>query len=174
MTDKYKKYDILFKMNIYIKQLVESYFDSTEQMNSVLKDAMALMAKEEKLKDARTEFIQKVLGKTTYKRFENNGLFAPVPLNAIQLTRKDFDDLYAELSGEKTDKLFDILAKNYGNYDMVLREDSDMQIKTNLVFKTIDDIINFFYNVLAAYKRVYRSEDINWKPIVRKFREYLR
>lgn len=41
-------------MNIYIKQLVESYFDSTEQMNSVLKDAMTLMRKEEKLKDTRT------------------------------------------------------------------------------------------------------------------------
>lgn len=161
-------------MNIYIKQLVESYFDSTSQMNAVLKDAMALMAKEEKLKEARTEFIQSVLGKTTFKKLENNGLFAPVPLNGIKLTRQDFDDLYVELSGEKTDKLFDILAKNYGNYDLILRDEPEMQIKTNLVFKTIDDIINFFYNVLAAYKRVYRNEDINWKPIVRKFRDYLR
>ena len=161
-------------MNIYIKQLVESYFDSTSQMNSVIKDAIALMDKEEKLKETRTEFIQNILGKSTYKKFENDGLFAPVPLNGIKLTRKDFDDLYSELNGEKTEKMIAIIASKYGNYDLVLREEPDMQIKTNIVFKTIDDIINFFYNILTAFKRIYRTEDINWKPIVRKFREYLR
>lgn len=161
-------------MNIYIQKLVESYFDSTEQMNTVLKNARKLMQKDEELKATRIEFIQTILGKSTFKKMENDGLFAPIPLSAIKLTGKDFDDLYPEYDNEKTEKLIEILAKNYGQCDFNLRDEKDMQIKTNVVFRTIDDIINFFYNILAAYKKVYRSEEINWKPIIKKLKNYLK
>lgn len=161
-------------MNVYIKQLVESYFDSTEQMNNVLKNAKKLMQKDEQMKETRIDFIQTILGKNTFRKLENNGLFAPIPLNGIKLTGRDFDDLYPEYDGEKTEKIIDILAAKYDWCDFVMREDRDMQIKTSVIFKTIDDIINFFYNVFAAYKKVYRREDINWKPLVKKFRNYLK
>lgn len=160
--------------NKYIQYIVESYFDSTEQMNNVLKDANQLMKQTEKMKEVRVQFIQSIIGKTTYRKMDNEGLFAPVPLNGLKLTGKDFDDMYPDFSGEKTEKFVEKIAAKYPNLDFILKDDKKMQIKTDIVFRTIDEIIDFFYNVLAAFKKTYRSEEINWKPLVKKFREYLR
>ena len=52
-------------MNKYIYALVESYYDSTSQMNKILKDAKALQKAEEQAKEARELFIQNILGKST-------------------------------------------------------------------------------------------------------------
>lgn len=161
-------------MNPYIKYIIESYFSSTEQMNAVLKDAKELMKQNEKMKDVRTEFIQGILGKTTFRRFDNEGLFAPVPLNGIKLTGRDMSNIYPEMDDEKTDKFIEKIAAKYPNCDFILRDNMDEQIKTDIVFKTIDDIIDFFYAVYSAYKKTYRRDDLNWKPVVKKFREYLR
>ena len=32
----------------------------------------------------------------------------------------------------------------------------------------------FFYCVLSCFKKTYHTEEINWKPIVKKFRDYLK
>jgi hypothetical protein len=47
-------------------------------------------------------------------------------------------------------------------------------LKTDVVLRTMDEVIDFFYNVLACYVKTYRSEDVNWKPIVKRFREYMK
>ena len=44
-------------MNKYIYALVESYYDSTEQMNRILKDAKSLAKAEEKARESRINFI---------------------------------------------------------------------------------------------------------------------
>jgi hypothetical protein len=64
-------------------------------MNKILKDANMLRKAEEKAKETRLEFIISVLGKKTYNRYFNNGTFAPVPLSAIRLLKKDFISLVA-------------------------------------------------------------------------------
>ena len=45
----------------YIKMLVEQYYDSTEQMNMILKDARTLQAATERNKILRADFLQNVL-----------------------------------------------------------------------------------------------------------------
>ena len=162
-------------MNKYIYALVESYYDSTSQMNKILKDAKALQKAEEQAKEAREMFIQNILGKSTYRKFDNNGLFAPVPLNALHLTKKDLDDLSMSFDEEKTDKLIQKIQVKYYKNDFDILDDGmgGGIVKTDIVFRTLPEIIDFFYCILNNYKKVYKTEEINWKPIVKKFRNYL-
>ena len=80
-------------MNKYIYELVESYIDSTEQLNQTLKNVKTLERMEDKAKESRELFIENILGKSTYRKYDNSGLFAPVPLSSIKLIKKDFDDM---------------------------------------------------------------------------------
>lgn len=158
------------------KKIFEEYSNSTEQMNKILKDAKKLQALIDKNREVRVEFLQNVLGKTTYKKYDKAGLFAPVPLNAIKLNFRDFADLNPEFNtpAEKTERLIQYLREKYYRYkDLYYSENADTPIRTDIVFDTIDSMIDFFYNVLSAYCKVFRSEDINWKPFVKKFRSYL-
>ena len=163
-------------MNKYIYALVESYYDSTEQMNRILKDAKSLAKAEEKARESRINFIKEILGKTTYRKFDNDGLFAPVPLNALNLTKKDFDNLLLDYSGEKTFDLIKRIQIKYYRNDFSVKDigNDNILIKTDIVFKTIDNIVDFFYCVLSCFKKTYHTEEINWKPIVKKFRDYLK
>lgn len=162
-------------MNKYIYALVESYFDSTSQMNKTLKDAKALQNAEAHAKETREAFLKSVLGKNTYNKFDNKGLFAPVPLNALHLMKSDFENLSTSIDEDKTDKLIEkIQVKYYKNtFDILDNGMGDGILRTDIVFKTLSEIIDFFYCILQSYKKVYKSEDINWKPLVKKFRNYL-
>lgn len=154
----------------------EEYSSSTEQMNQILKNAKSLQMIEEKTRLVRIEFIQSVLGKNTYKKFDNSGLFAPVPLVALKLTFKDFADLNTDfdIPVEKVEKMISYLHDKFYRYkDLSYSENHDAPIRTDIVFKTIDEIINFFYNLLSAFSKTYKTEEINWKPVVKKFRAYL-
>ena len=55
--------------NKYIHALVESYIDSTEQMNKTLKAAHRLQKMQDEAREARDQFINDVLGKSTYKKY---------------------------------------------------------------------------------------------------------
>ena len=82
--------------NKYIHALVENYYqrNSTEQMNRQLKTARHAARAAAEAEQARKDFIMSVLGKATYRKFgAENDMFAPIPLNAIKITRKDFDIL---------------------------------------------------------------------------------
>lgn len=58
----------------------------------------------------------------------------------------------------------------------MLRDNGSGQeiLKTDIVFRTIDEVIDFFMAILTCYVKTYKTEEINWKPIVRKFRAYLK
>ena len=49
--------------NKYIYALVESYVDSTQQMNKILKDAKKYERAAEEARDSRKQFITEILGK---------------------------------------------------------------------------------------------------------------
>ena len=163
--------------NKYIYALVESYYDSTEQMNKILKDAKKFQKAADDAKEARRTFIVEILGKAMFNRMENEDKFAPIPLNALKIERKDFDNLCPDIDvQEKTDKLIEKLAVKYYRNEFALKDNGyGVQVlKTDVVFRTMEEIIDFFYNVLACYVKTYRNENIIWKPIVKKFREYLK
>lgn len=163
--------------NKYIHALVESYIDSTEQMNKTLKAAHRLQKMQDEAREARDQFINDVLGKSTYKKYQNDGVFAPVPLNALGLSRRDFEDLNLVLDSEdKTDKLIERLSVKYYRNDFMLRDNGTGHdvLKTDIVFRTIDEVIDFFMTILVCYTKTYKTEEINWKPIVKKFRAYLK
>lgn len=162
-------------MNKYIQQLVEAYYDSTEQMNRILKDAAALRKAEEKAKENRLEFIMGVLGKQTYNKFANKGLFAPVPLSAMKLLKKDFVALSPTQDLARIDKVIDRVAQKYYRNEFLFMDNGagEYVLKTDIVFKTLDEVIDFFTIILVEYKKTFRSEEINWAPIVKKFRAYL-
>ena len=100
-----------------------------------------------------------------------------MPLNAIKLTFQDFIDLTTsfDVPNDKVVKMINYLHVKYYKYSEFAYdvEYTDSPIRTNIVFKTIDDIINFFYYVLRSFNRVFHTEEINWKPFVKKFRSYL-
>ena len=163
----------------YIYALVENFYqmNSTEQMNRQLKSAKKAIHAQQEADAARREFIVNVLGKSTYRRFgADTEQFAPIPLNALKITRKDFDILAGDnLQPGKTDKLIERLGVKYYRNDFVLRNDGyEDVLKTDIVIKTADELIDFFYNVLYCFKKTYGYEDgIVWKSIVHKFRNYL-
>ena len=162
--------------NKYIYALVESYVDSTQQMNKILKDAKRYERAAEEAREARKQFICEILGKAMYNRLENEDKFAPIPLNALKFERKDFDNISTDINVDKTEKFVEKMSVKYIRNEFALKDNGyGVEIlKTDVVFRTMDEIINFFYNVLACYVKTYRNEDINWKPIVKKFRAYLK
>ena len=164
-------------MNKYIHMLVESYFDSTEQMNQLIKNTKALQRAEEKSKESRKDFIMNVLGPKAYKKYDNNGTFAPVPLSSIKLTKNDFDLMNTSLGENKTEKLIKMIKDSkYPNIGFYLIDNGmgNPYISTRIIFKTMDEVIDFFYTILHCFKKVYKTEEINWKPIVDKFKKYLK
>ena len=171
-------------MNKYIYALVESFYKQspTEQMNKTLRDARRAARRYKEAEEARHQFIVNVLGKSMVKRFGDNETFAPIPVNALHITRKDLDQtrlnpetVYDEKPEVLTDKFVDWLGVKYFRNELYLRDNGfEEYLKTDIVIKTPDELIDFFYDILAAYKKTYNEEDtINWKPIVSRFRKYL-
>jgi hypothetical protein len=144
-------------------------------MNKILKDANMLRKAEEKAKETRLEFIISVLGKKTYNRYFNNGTFAPVPLSAIRLLKKDFISLSPQEDVVRMDKVLDRMALEYyrNEFEFLDNGYGEYELKTDIVFKTIDEVIDFFYYILVIYKKVFKTEEINWSKIVKKFRMYI-
>ena len=164
-------------MNKYIYALVESFYEQspTEQMNKTLRDAKRAARAYQEAEVARRQFIINVLGKSMVKRFGDNETFAPIPVNALHITRKDFDQMHNADDAVQTQRLVDRLSVKYFRNEMYLRDNGfEEYLKTDLVIKTPDELIDFFYNILACYRKTYKDEEsINWKPLVRRFRNYL-
>lgn len=166
-------------INKYIHALVENYYrmDSTQQMNLQLKGAKKAIRAQEEADEARRAFITNVLGKATYRKSgAEDGKFAPIPLNALKITRKDFDVLAGEnLEPGKTEKIIERLGVKYYRNDFTLFNNGYEDIlKTDIVIKTPDELIDFFYNILNCFKKTYGTEEgIVWRPIVQRFRNYL-
>ena len=170
-------------MNKNIRLLVEEYFNSTEQMNNLLKQNQKELNKFNKNNDSRQEFIKAVLGKQTYNKYTNKGTFAPLPLSGLHFIFDDFYYLNNDLKKsktldpvyeKKTEKLISLLNKYYdGKEFKFVYSGVNNILSTNIVFRTIDEVIDFLTNIKKAYKQVYKSENINWTYITKKFRKYI-
>ena len=164
-------------MNRYIYALVESFYEQspTEQMNKTLRDAKRAAKAYHEAEEARRQFIVNVLGKSTVKRFGDEETFAPIPVNALHITRKDFDAMRGDSEDLHTERFVERLGVKYFRNEMYLRDNGfEEYLKTDLVIKTPDELIDFFYNILACYRKTYKEEEtINWKPLVSRFRKYL-
>lgn len=166
-------------MNKYVHQLILEYFDNQNtQLKDLLKSCEKEQKKYDKLSASRQEFIISILGKNTYLKY-TKGDFAPIPLSALMLSYDDFAAFSLETKGnpddERVKKLISEFRKIYYSNDVnFVNNGLKKMLQTNIVFKSFDDIINFFFNIFKIYKKVYKNEDINWSILVKKFRGYLK
>lgn len=162
------------------KFLFEDYIDSTEQMNMQLKNLEKQQKKDDKAYPAKKELLISILGRNTYNKYANKNTFAPIPLSAFHLTTNDFLKIYnsktRKYDMELTLQLIDEIKKLYprNDFNVVQVSENNKMIQTNIVFKSLNDIIQFFMNIKTAVKKIYKSEDINWTAITMKFRNYLK
>lgn len=167
-----------------IRLLVEDYFSSTEQYNQLMKSQAKAEKKSSKEYESRQNKLKSILGLITYNKYSNKGTFAPIPVKALNLS---FDDFYYlnpnnkksdyDINQEKTIKLVNELKKVYYRNDFKLFDTgSKLKLETNLVFKTIDDMIDFFINIEKCYKKVYHeNKEISKNDkIVKAFRNYIK
>ena len=165
----------------------EEYINSTEQMAGNMKASAKQQKKYDKEFESRKEFAISVLGKLTYNKYYNKGIFAPLPLSAIKLS---FEDFYQLNPNNKNIKMLDkddivktkTVIKHLNKYSnneiyRVIDNGFKYMLQTNTVLKTFDDVIDLLANINKAYKTAYRKKDsdndINWKGISLKFRKYL-
>lgn len=174
IVDKYL--NSIINMNRNIRILVENfYIDDTEQQNATMKTMQKNSKKYEKCYGERRQFIESILGKATVKKFDNNGTFAPTPLSGCNLVKSDF----TKMLGTEDDKVFDKFVKKltseYPNKQFRFQDTGvNEKLQTDIVFVTMDGIIDFFYNLQNAARTATRTEISMWKPIISKFRNYLK
>ena len=160
-----------------IKLIVEDYFNNTDQMNNVLKSYDKQQKKYNKEFDQRKQYLMKILGKITYNKYANNNIFAPIPLSALHLTYKDFTTIRSvkEYNPEKVEKFIQEFKKLYSNNEFKFINNGNIDVlQTNIIFKSLDDITNFFINFEKTYKKVYKDDFIQLTNIIKKFRNYLK
>ena len=159
-----------------IKLLVEEYFNSTEQMNMLMKSYEKQKNKDDKAYEARQQFLSSILGRNTYNKYVNNGVFAPLPLSALHLTISDFSKLINSKDLELITKVINEIGKSYArnDFNIVNVSETNKVIQTNIVLKTLDNIIDFLMVVKKAVKKVCKTEEMNWSAITMKFRNYLK
>ena len=170
-----------------MKILKETYSNSSDQMTDSIKAQEKKQKKRDRLAEANKAFAIGVLGKITYNKYLNKGIFAPMPLSGLKLTLEDFYLLNPANKGikmldaediEKTKRLVGLFNKLIGKeVYRIIDNGYNYLLQTNTVLKTFDDVIDMLLTIKKAYKTVYRCNDsncdINWDPIKSKFRKYL-
>ena len=160
-----------------IKYIVEDYFNNTDQMNNVLKTYDKQQKKYNKNFEERKQYLMQILGKITYNKYANNNIFAPIPLSALRFTQSDFIKLrnVKEFNPEKDEKFINEFKKLYPRNEFKFIDNGSVQVlQTNIIFKSLDDIVDFFKNIEKTYKKVYKDEFLNLTGIIKKFRNYLK
>ena len=163
-----------------LSALFEEYYSNTDQLNMLLKNYEKQQKKADKKQPEKQALLISILGKYTYNKYVNNGIFAPIPLSALHLTVNDFLKIYNSKTKkydiELTKLLIEEINKLYPRNDFNIIEISQntYNIQTNIIFRSLDDIIQFFLNIIKAVKKIYKSDDINWTMITKKFRNYLK
>lgn len=163
-----------------MRKIFEDYSNSTDQLNMQLKNFEKQQRKEDKAYPEQKQLLISILGRNTYNKYENSGTFAPIPLSALHLTVNDFLKIYnsktKKYDMDLTLQLIGEIKKLYlrNDFNVVEISDNNFIIQTNIVFKSLTDIITFFLNVKAAVKKIYKSDDINWTALTKKFRNYLK
>ena len=78
---------------------------------------------------------------------------------------------------ERVKKLIAFLNKVYVRNEFKLLDNGvDYNVYTNLVFKSLDDIIDFLQTLQKGVLKITKlnNPQIIWKPIIKKFRDYLK
>lgn len=164
-------------MNKLVQKLILEYFDSyNSELNDLLKKCDKEQRKYDKDATKRAEFIISILGKNTYRKY-STGEFAPVPLSAMRLTYVDFTRFSkdtGDLDDPRLSKFLGFIKSAYSTYDFnFIPNGVELTLQTNIVFRKLDEVIDFFMILFKAYKKAYKSEDIRWNFLVKKFRNYL-
>lgn len=163
-----------------MRKIFEDYINSTDQLNMQLKDYEKQQKKDDKAYEERKALLISILGRNTYNKYANRGTFAPIPLSAFHLTVNDFLKIYnsktRKYDMDLTLQLIDQIKLLYSRNDFNVVEVSENNkiIQTNIIFKSLNDIIQFFLNIKTAVKKIYKSDDINWTALTMKFRNYLK
>lgn len=175
-------------MNRSIKLLVEDYFSGTEQMNMSIKNQAKAQRKADKAYEGRQQFLITVLGKATYNKYAKKENFAPIPMSALHIMFNDLYYLFIENNVkmrpmdnadgiERVNKLIQFLNSAYVRNEFKLIDNGvDYNVHTNLVLKSLDDIIDFLQTLQKGVSKITKVKDpqINWKMIIKKFRDYLK
>lgn len=167
-------------MNNIVQEAVVMYYTPTEQMNNALNTAMKAKAKYDKENQSRHDFLSSVMGKSLYKKCINNGAlntFAPIPFSALKYTADDFLKLQTSNKLENNLGLSKLYQYIETAYPKNMFRVYDNEIRCDIVFNSVDAVIDFFQILLNGINKSYKvkltAQDINWKPICKKINEYL-
>lgn len=169
-------------LNAYIKQLVENYFSSNEQMLNSLKAAEKDKAKYDKENDNRHLFLISTIGKPLYNKFLNNGAFgtfAPIYWSSLKIDIKDIKDFLSKnmipCSDENLEKLCKEINVIFPKTTFNIRGE---EFCSNYVMNKMDDVIDLFLGILKAFNKIakhkYNTTEINWTPFCKKVRIYFK
>lgn len=162
-------------MSKLVKQLIEQYISSTEQMDEVMKKIASSTKKYEKNKDSRNQFISNVLGNVVYNKLIKNGsmgTFAPIPLSALRLSMLDFQKICSinkkNITNDDISTIANLVNASYKRNLFVFRGE---QLETDIVLQTMDSVIDFFNILIRAFLKITKTpiNNINKfdvKPIV--------
>lgn len=166
-----------------IKLIVETYLDNYEQIQNVLKQDASYNKKRTAKTEKNQDITLSLFGGRLFKSYMMHGnmdTFAPVPLNAVKLTKNDIESIYKKFMADDdtlakyTDKVMSYIKKEYSRNQFKFQGED---IATDINFRTFDELCDF---VATVYEGVYKSirnlpdDCINWKPFVSKFRAYLK
>lgn len=164
-----------------INKLMDSLFESAlnygDSLNNIYKNLDKEQKKYDKASIERNLFLQNVIGKPLYNKFaslSSTGTFSPFPVDRVGLTHEDIVKFLTKnnLEPAKVYKFYDEWKSKYRVNQIRLIDDNLM---VGVTFRSFDDVIDFFANIFAAVKKVYRIKGdetgIDWQPIVTKFRK---
>lgn len=110
----------------------------------------------------------------------NMDTYAPVPLQAINLSLDDLQSIFKkyiaddETLNKYTDKIISLIKKNYTRQRFSI---NDNFIYTDIIFSSFDELCDFIANVFNAINKTFKQlpeNCINWKPFINKFKLYLK
>ena len=170
-------------MSHIVKLLVEEYLSSSQQYEETMKNVNASQKKYDKEKEIRNQFIISLLGKPMYNKLVKHssmGTFAPIMLSAIKLNAEDFQKVFAlnkkDNPMENVQAVAECMRKAYARNDFRFYDDGTLL--TDIVFSSMDNIIDFFNSIIRCFMKVSKvpvkqMNTFNVKPVIMKFKQYL-
>ena len=166
-----------------ISYIVEAYIDNIEQLQNTLKQDTQYTKKRSSKSEKNQNTTLAIFGPRLFKAYMTHGnmeTFAPVPLNAIKLTKNDIESIYKRYMADDdtlakyTDKIVSYMKKEYSRQTFGFRGDD---INTDIVFRTFDELCDFIAALNDSINKAIKNlpvDCVNWKLLVTKFRNYLR
>lgn len=166
-----------------MKIIMEAYLDNYEQIQNILKQEETYTKKRNAKTEKNQNITLNIFGPRLFKAYMLHGnmdTFAPVPLNAIKLSKNDIESIYKKFIADEdtlekyTNKIMLNLKKEYNRNQFKFNGDD---VYTDITFKTFDELCDFIAAVSNTINKSIKNlpEDcINWKLFVNKFKLYLK